>query len=203
MEKQSINWCGKNSLPSSFLSQQKPLTSAFFAQDTTRVARELIGTTLVRQLPNGKQFYGRIVETEAYLEHDDPAAHCARGPTPRCSVMFGPPGFIYIYFIYGVHFMLNFVTEPEGTAGAVLIRALEPLGKVDDWSPLPKGPGKLTKALAIDLSLNRQALQLPYLAVFEKEEKVDLITTTRIGIRVGQDLHLRFYEKGNAYVSRT
>ena len=106
--------------------QPHPLPRSFFARTPRRMARELLGKLLIR---SGEKTYlsGRIVEVEAYLGKNDPAAHSAAGNTPRNSVLFGPPGYAYVYFIYGNHYCLNVSCEPEGKAGGVLIRALEPL----------------------------------------------------------------------------
>lgn len=192
---------------------------SFFARRTDNVARDLLGREIVRKA-GGRWLRARIVETEAYMADGDPAAHSSRGPTPRAKVMFGPPGTIYVYFIYGNYFLLNFVTEKEGTAGAVLIRAVEPLEgietmarrrglKVDTPSrlrQLTSGPGKLVIALGIDGSLNGKPLGLPHLAVTEGKRpaaKKDVVVTTRVGISSGEDLALRFYEKGNPFVSKS
>ncbi len=127
--------------------------------------------------------------------------------------MFGKAGVIYVYFIYGNYFMLNFVTEKTGSAGAVLIRAVEPLEGISVMErnrslkagkALTNGPAKLVLALGIDGTLNGKPLGFPHLAVCEGKpvRRKDLVTTTRIGIKVAQDLPLRFYEKGNCYVSK-
>src|SRR5580700_465615 len=120
-----------------------PLSHAFYARPTVEVARDLLGTVIRHGAASA-----RIVETEAYLGTDDAAAHSARGPTPRTSVIFGPPGRAYVYLIYGMHYCLNVVAEPEGVAGCVLIRAAEPIADVIHAS---NGPGKLTRALGITL----------------------------------------------------
>jgi DNA-3-methyladenine glycosylase len=165
-----------------------------------KVARDLLGCEIIRKV-GAKTLRARIVETEAYLEKDDPAAHCSRGPTPRAKVMFEEPGTIYVYFIYGMYFMLNFVTEKRGRAGAVLIRAVEPLEGIEKKT---NGPAKLVLALGIGGSLNGKLLGLPHLAVArgKRVKPSDVVTTKRIGINVGKDLPLRFYVKGNPFVSR-
>src|SRR5450631_4803856 len=122
------------------------LPRSFYARPTIDVARDLLGK-VIRHGPAS----ARIVETEAYLGTDDAAAHSARGPTPRTRVIFGPPGHAYVYLIYGMHYCLNIVAEPEGVAGCVLIRAVEPIGVVAGAALLSNGPGKLTRALGITL----------------------------------------------------
>lgn len=190
---------------------ERLLPSSFFARQTALVARDLLGRDLVRFIGK-RQLRVRIVETEAYLEKGDPAAHCSRGPTPRAKVMFGEPGTIYVYFIYGNYFMLNIVTEKPGCAGAVLIRAVEPVVGVEEMSrkrggkklhDLTNGPAKLVMAMGIDGSLNGKMLGLPHLAVAQGEPVAEknIVTTTRIGINVAKDLPLRFYVKGNPFVS--
>lgn len=205
----------------------EPVPHSFFSRDTVSVARELLGYELVREisLPRSSKkalLRARIVETEAYLEQGDPAAHCHRGPTPRAKVMFGAPGTIYVYFIYGNYYMLNFVTEPLGVAGAVLIRAVEPLegtehmakrrGISSDEIPqgralwnLTNGPAKLVLAFGIDKRLNGTLQGLPELAVVKGEQPVSksqIVETTRIGISVAKELPFRFYVKGSPFVSR-
>lgn len=138
------------------------LSSDFFARPTLTVARELLGQRLVRQV-DGQRLSGIIVETEAYIGPGDTACHASKGRTPRTEVMFGPPGRAYVYLIYGMYHMLNLVTEAEGFPAAVLIRALEPVEGVAHMQSrrqsarpdnLTNGPGKLCRALAIDLGLN-------------------------------------------------
>lgn len=200
--------------------EQKLLPSSFFSRDTIKVARELLGCEIVRKVGR-KWLRARIVETEAYLEKGDPAAHCAKGPTPRAKIMFGDPGVIYVYFIYGNYFMLNFVTEPHGTAGAALIRAVEPIEGVEFMAErrgaqidelkgkklfnLTNGPAKLVLAMGIDKSLNGKPLGLPHLAVVKGAPvaKDEIVATTRVGISVAQDLPLRFYVKESPFVSRS
>src|SRR6202045_2974421 len=139
----------------------KPLSRAFFARSVHKVAPDLIGVTM---LMNGVG--GIIVEVEAY-HHTEPAAHSFNGPTPRNSVMFGPPGFVYVYRSYGIHWCVNFVCEPEGSASAVLIRAIEPLEGlakmrrrrgVPEERLLCSGPGRLCEALGISQAHNGLAL---------------------------------------------
>src|SRR5882672_4644349 len=104
-----------------------PLPREFYDRPTATVARDLLGKLLVRRGPDGAQRVARIVEVEAYLGIRDAASHARRGPTPRAAIMFGPPGHLYVYLVYGMHHCMNFVTERDGRAGAVLIRAAEPL----------------------------------------------------------------------------
>lgn len=148
------------------------------------VARDLLGHILDHE---GKR--GRIVEVEAYLGEGDEAAHSARGLTPRTRVLFGPPGHAYVYFIYGMHHCLNVVAEPEGTAGCVLIRAVEGWGD---------GPGKLTRALGIGLELNGCDLTKGPLRILERPHprKEAVEVTPRIGIRRSAELMLRFKLEG-------
>jgi DNA-3-methyladenine glycosylase len=176
---------------------------SFYQRDTVRVARELLGTILVRETPEGI-LSGRIVETEAYTGPGDPASHASRGPTPRSTIMFGPPGYAYVYFCYGMHHLLNLVTEVEGVAGAVLIRALEPRTGIKrmrenrGWnkpSGLADGPGKITQALEIDLDFNGYDLtrgETLYLIGKESRRRETVITGPRVGIKQGLDRPWRF-----------
>ncbi len=179
--------------------------------DTVRIARDLLGKILVRPYA-GEWLAGMIVETEAYLGERDPASHAYRGRTPRTELMYGPPGFSYVYLIYGMYYCLNFVTEPAGKAAAVLIRALEPvaglstmqrLRRTNRVEQLTSGPGKLCQAMAIDFRLNGVDLTGDQLFVVEGEYFTDdqIIQTTRIGIRSATDKPWRFYIKGNPFVS--
>ena len=185
----------------------------FYANETTAVARALLGKLLVHETPQGT-LAGRIVETEAYLA-DDPACHAYSGKkTPRTAVMFGAPGVAYIYFIYGVHHCFNVVTGPEGRGEAVLIRALEPVCGIELMQAyrnqrvlknLCSGPGKLVYAMGITRSLNACSLREPPLYLADPvaaPEKFKIVTTTRIGIAKGAALPLRFYIKGNPFISR-
>lgn len=152
----------------------------FFERDTLEVAAELVGKLLVREI-EGEVRWGRLVEVEAYCGPEDRAAHSWRGLTPRTSVMFGPPGRAYVYFIYGMHNCLNFVTRPEGSPQAVLVRALEPGPGVGRCS----GPGLVCRALDIDRSLNGVPLEPPVLYVVDDDFRPapgEVVRTPRIGV---------------------
>src|SRR5258708_23970454 len=163
----------------------KPFKRAFFARSVHEVAPDLIGATL---LVNGVG--GVIVEVEAY-HHTDPAAHSFRGPTPRNLVMFGPPGVAYVYRSYGIHWCVNFVCEKEGSASAVLIRALQPVHGIaamqrrralHDERLLCSGPGKLTQALGITDRYNGLPLDAPPIALHARAQTPDIASGLRIGI---------------------
>jgi DNA-3-methyladenine glycosylase len=183
----------------------KPLKRAFFGRSVHQVAPDLIGATL---LVNGVG--GIIVEVEAY-HHTEPAAHSFRGPTPRNRVMFGPPGFAYVYRSYGIHWCVNFVCEKEGSASAVLIRALQPThglaamrrrrGLHDERS-LCSGPGKLTEALGITDEHNGLALDAAPMALYARIGKVEVVTGLRIGITKAQELPWRYGLKGSRFLSK-
>ena len=142
----------------------RPLPRSFYARPTLTVARELIGSVLARHHPGtGAILKGRIVESEAYVGEGDKACHARAGRTPRTAVMYGKPGHAYVYLTYGMHYMLNVVTEPKGSPAAVLIRAVEPLLGLDEMRQgrgvdklhlLASGPGKLCQAFALDLAQN-------------------------------------------------
>lgn len=192
------------------------LDQMFYAQDTITVARQLLGCFLVHQ--QGKDTtLGRIVETEAYL-WNDPAAHAFVGKTKRNSVLFGPIGHAYVYFIYGMHYCVNAVTGQEGKGEAVLIRALEPFQGIpvmqkrrqtDNLSLLCNGPARLTQALDITLSLNGAPLFDGELQIWSPDsllspslsETAEIVETTRIGISKARELPLRFYLKGSRSIS--
>jgi DNA-3-methyladenine glycosylase len=158
------------------------------------VARALLGKFLV----HGDRV-GRIVETEAYLGLKDPASHAWRGVTPRTRVIFGPPGHAYVYLIYGMHYCLNIVAEAEGSPGCVLIRGVEMAGEPEAG----KGPGRLTRALGINLRMNGVDLLRGPLTVHaeRREIEVEIGVSARIGITQNVDWPLRFFVKGNASVS--
>lgn len=188
-------------------SSEFTLPQAFYENnDTLSLARKLLGKYLIRQ-QRKRVWIGRIVETEAYIGETDPACHAYRGLTPRTKVMYGLPGHAYVYFTYGMHFMLNVVTEKEGFPAAVLIRALEPVSGflIDDPRPA-SGPGKLCKNMQIDKTLNGVPLLGKPLWIAgepEREEtELDVRWSSRIGITDGQEKLWRAYLFGNPYVSR-
>jgi len=178
--------------------------------DTVALARFLIGKVVVHELPAGR-LSGRIVETEAYPP-GDPAGHHYRGPTPRIRSMYLAPGHAYVFFNYGAHFMLNVVSEPEGIASAVLIRALEPLEGVELMQrhrkthrllDLTRGPGRLAAALQIDRrhdGLDLCARATLWLGV-SKRPAGPIARSVRIGITRATHQLFRFYERGNPFVS--
>lgn len=188
------------------------LSRDFYSRPTDIVAQEVLGKVLVR-VYKGEFLSGRIVEVEAYFGPGDIASHAKNGPTPRSRPMFGLPGKAYVYFTYGMHHLLNLVTEEDGKAGAVLIRALEPLSGLETMKALRKtekveiltnGPARLTQALAIDLSFNCWDLtkgeELFLLEDGYQPEKV--VSSHRIGVPVAPDDNFRYYINGNRFVSR-
>lgn len=179
------------------------LPRAFYDRDTVQVARDLLGMLLVHVV-DGRMRIGRIVETEAYLGPTDLAAHSSRGITPRTRTMFGPPGHAYVYLIYGMYHCMNVVTEPEGHGTAVLLRALEP---VENLEGRTQGPGLLCRAMHIDLRQNARDLcgEELFLAAPEQRQKIVIVRRPRIGVEYAGAWArrlLRFYVKGNRYVSR-
>ena len=179
------------------------LRRAFYERDTIVVAHELLGKYLVHKSLSVERI-GRIVEVEAYLGPHDRAAHSARGVTERTKVMFGPSGYAYVYFIYGKHFCMNVVTEGEGRGAAVLLRALEP---VKNLAGRTCGPGLLCRAMAIDKRLNAHDLLSDdfYIAAAPDVGPIMIVKRARIGVAyagVWAKRQLRFYIRGNAFVSR-
>jgi DNA-3-methyladenine glycosylase len=201
-------------VPKPSLPVSSVIESQWFARPAPEVAPDLIGCVLVRQLPNGDRLQGTIVETEAYGP-DDPACHAYRKRTPRNAVMFGPAGYSYVYLIYGIYHCFNVVTDQDGVASAVLIRALAlPEARLDSGlSPkaqarLATGPGKLCRYLEIDRSLSQmplmegQPLWLEHPQRKQSAPALELIQTTRIGLTQGADIPWRWYLKGSAAVSK-
>ncbi|MFQ5941010.1 MAG: DNA-3-methyladenine glycosylase [Nitrososphaerales archaeon] len=187
----------------------------FYNRNTIDVAKDLLGKILVR-VTKGKILSGIIVESEAYRSIDDPASHSYRGKTERNSVMFGEVGHAYVYFTYGNHYCLNIVSREDTVpAGAVLIRALEPLKGIkhmqkyrntNDLYSLTNGPGKLTKALDVTKQQNRADVTRKSELYILNNMKVDsssIISTARIGILVALDKQWRFLIADNEFVSRT
>lgn len=169
------------------------------------VARSLLGATLLVEGVGGT-----IVEVEAYAP-DDPASHSFRGPTARNAAMFGPPGRLYVYRSYGIHWCANIVCEPEGIGAAVLIRALEPTHGVetmrerrgvDDVGLLCSGPGRLTQALAITGAHDGARLDRPPFALQPPAQTADIAATARVGITSGADLPWRYVLRGSSWLSR-
>jgi DNA-3-methyladenine glycosylase len=191
----------------------------FYARTTLEVTRDLLGKLLVHRSPEGRAA-GRIVEVEAYIGEDDPACHAAPGPTTRNAPLYGPPGVAYVYLNYGLHYLVNAVTEPPGSPAAVLIRALEPVDGLPlmrkrrsraRWrrgKPVPpdhelcRGPGNLTAALGITLEHNRLPLIRPPLTIEDDNFCVqDVRWSRRIGIKVGVERLWRCVLAGNRAVS--
>lgn len=169
------------------------LTRPFFARPTLQVARDLLGTRLVR-LENSRRLAGIIIETEAYISEDDLACHAKAGRTPRTQVMYGPPGFGYVYFTYGIHWMFNIVTETVDFPAAVLIRAIHPTegletiaSRRNSQPPIhwTDGPAKLAQALAIDGKLNGSDLCAPRAELFLETGSSISNSSVTTGSRVG------------------
>jgi DNA-3-methyladenine glycosylase len=197
------------------------LPREFFARDTLTAARELLGARLVRIL-DGQRLSGNIVECEAYIGQGDTACHASRGRTARTEVMFGSPGLAYVYFTYGMHWMLNVVTEAKGFPAAVLLRAIQPLEGVETMRALrgakgrprgnrqlTSGPARLTQALAIDKSFNRADMTTGGQLWLEAGDSVPDSKVER-GPRIGvnyaaekdRSAPWRFWVRDNPYVSR-
>ncbi len=189
-----------------------PLGEEFFRRPTTEVARKLLGCRL-RSVVDEEVVEGVVVETEAYSGPHDPASHAAAriGRTARNESMFGPPGYAYVYRIYGVHWCLNAVTGKEGFPAAVLIRALDPLagieymvGRRGGKKPLCAGPGRLTQALAVDGSLDGHSFQrepLQFLSGWDVPDE-NVGTSGRIGVRHASNWPHRFFLRGHPELSR-
>jgi DNA-3-methyladenine glycosylase len=201
----------------------RPVPRAFYSRDPRRVARELLGKILVRE--GSPRLTARIVEVEAYLGEDDPASHSAAGNTARTSVLFGPPGHAYIYFIYGNHYCLNVSCEPAGQAGGVLFRALEPISGVKEMAQargvemqdprhptnkalinLTSGPGRLCEAFSITRTRdNAGDLTNPASSLWIGSDGTcprGIRTSPRIGITKAVDKPWRYFLHGNPFVSK-
>lgn len=181
----------------------RKLPRAFYDRDTIVVAKELLGKFLVHK-SRGVKRVGKIVEVEAYLGPHDLAAHSARGLTERNKVMFGTPGRAYVYFIYGMYFCMNVVTGRKDHASAVLLRAIEPVKNIEDRTC---GPGLLCRAMKIDRKLNGHDLLSDnfFIAESGEAETFSIVKRPRIGVDYAKHWakrHLRFYIKGNPFVSR-
>lgn len=179
------------------------LAREFYDRNTVEVARELLGKLLIHTA-GGVERIGRIVEVEAYLGPHDLAAHSARGLTPRTRVMFGPPGHAYVYLIYGIYHCMNVVTQAEGKASAVLLRALEPVANLDGRT---QGPGLLCRAMHIDRRMNGHDLLSDdfHIAEDDAPARIAIVKRPRIGVDYAGHWArrlLRFYVRGNEYVSR-
>ena len=191
------------------------LPREFYDRPTLTVAKELLGKVLVHRTPAGDAA-GMIVETEAYIGEDDPACHAAPGPTRRNAPLYGPPGFAYVYLNYGIHYLVNAVTEADGHPAAVLIRALAPVdgirlmekrrapdGRHIDSSGLCRGPGNLTRALGITLTENLNDLVSSPLVIEDRgHAPADVSWGPRIGITVGVEKPWRCWITGHPAVSR-
>ena len=200
------------------MSDRRALPREFYERPTLVVARELIGKLLVHDAPAGLTS-GEIVETEAYIGESDPACHAAPGPTKRNAPLYGPPGMAYVYLNYGIHYLVNAVTEPEGCPAAVLIRALEPRegeglmrrrrargtakrAQELEAAALCRGPGNLTRALGISLHQNLRDLVAYELRIEAGAGAArEIATGPRIGISVGTYRPWRFYAIGSPAVS--
>jgi DNA-3-methyladenine glycosylase len=200
----------------------QPVPRRFYDRDPKLVARELLGKILIRR-QGRKLLAGRIVEVEAYLGQHDPASHAFRGPTDRNRVMFGPPGFAYVYFTYGMHYCVNVACLKEGTAGAVLIRALEPLAGIEEMAvnrdlnlsldigvagglkALTSGPARLCEALDItrtrDDGKDLTSLKSDLWIASDRSRVGEIARGPRVGITQAADWPLRFYVVGSPYVS--
>jgi DNA-3-methyladenine glycosylase len=198
------------------------LTADFFNRDPRRVARALLGKLLVRRTPHGI-LAGRIVETEAYLGKGDAAAHSAAGRTARNAVLFGPPGYAYVYFIYGSHYCLNVSCLPDGVAGGVLFRALEPVAGIEQMAEargvaektdlreisslrkISSGPGRMAEALGVtrarDNGKNLVNARSDLRIVHDGYRVRRVTVTPRIGIVKSAEQPLRYFIAGNPFVS--
>ncbi|MFP4588371.1 MAG: DNA-3-methyladenine glycosylase [Candidatus Acetothermia bacterium] len=193
--------------------EESRIRREFFRRDSCLVARDLLGKVLCRSRGETTS-KGKIVETEAYYGPGDPASHASSGKTSRSAIMWGQPGIAYVYFVYGNHFLFNVVTEERGEAGAVLLRALEPVEGVEEMrqlrgfrnlQSLTDGPGKLCEALGITKQQNGLDLVNSDTVWVQKPPEsptASIRASPRIGVSLGQELEYRFYLAGNPYLSR-
>ncbi|MCY4584507.1 MAG: DNA-3-methyladenine glycosylase [Bryobacterales bacterium] len=196
------------------LAATRLLDRSFYERPTIDVAPDLLGKVIVHKLA-GQPLAARIVETEAYLGKGDLAAHSTRGKTKSTRVIFGPPGHAYVYLCYGMYECLNLITKPDGQAGCVLIRAVEPLVGIEEIQrrrpnaqrlrDLASGPGKLTLALGVTRLRNEADVTRGALTVraMHRPKPIKIVTTTRIGISASRDLPCRFYIKDNEFVTKS
>jgi DNA-3-methyladenine glycosylase len=200
-----IQWlnCAGSRRVNIHMSKLIKLPRAFYDRETIKVAEDLLGHYLVH-ISDGKERIGKIVEVEAYLGPHDLAAHSSKGLTPRTKIMFGPPGHAYVYFIYGMYYCMNIVTDKEGHGSAVLLRALQPIKNIEGST---KGPGLLCKALHIDKRFNGHDLTSDdlYIARSADQSRPKIVKKPRVGVHYAKHWArrlLRFYIKDNPYVSK-
>lgn len=178
------------------------LPREFYDRDTVEVAKALLGQYLVHRV-EGIERIGKIVEVEAYIGEHDLASHTSKGRTKRTEVMFGPPGFAYVYLIYGMYHCFNVVTEASGVGAAVLVRAIEPVKNITGRT---QGPGLLCRAMMIDKRQNNQDLLSDALFISPNDVENNIIASARINVDYAMhwaDKPLRFYIDGNPYVSKS
>jgi DNA-3-methyladenine glycosylase len=179
------------------------LPRSFYDRDTVQVAHDLLGKLLIHRSGDIERI-GKIVEVEAYLGPHDLAAHTSKGITPRTRVMFGPPGYAYIYLIYGMHHCMNVVTEADGTGAAVLLRALEPIANLSDNT---NGPGRLCKAMGVDRGHYGHDLCSDdfFISNDPHGQTFKIVERPRIGVDYAGEWAakpLRFYIEANRYISK-
>ncbi len=193
---------------------RKALAQSFYNRPAKIVAQDLLGKVLFHKTEKGI-ISGYIVETESYGGKDDPASHAYKKLTPRNSVMFGPPGYVYVYLCYGFHNLFNVITDKEGIPSAVLLRAIEPIKgmdimkknrKINNTVELTNGPGKFTQAFLIDKNFNKKPVYKGKLLILDSDYRdFKIVKKKRIGIKLGApsaEKLLRFYIKDNQFVSQ-
>lgn len=188
----------------------KKLSRDFYNRPTLDICHDILGKYIVYNTPDCK-LSAKIVEVEAYIAENDPACHAYRGMTERNKPLFGPPGFAYVYFIYGMYYCFNFVTEPDGNAAAILLRGAEPdegieffrsNSKVTKDYHLLNGPGKFCRSFNINLEQNNIDLTGKIIYLEDRNQKVEnIVESSRIGIKNGQDKLWRFYDDDSDAVS--